>query len=55
MGGHRLVQDEDSGKGLFVEHSGSDEATIRRAVERSLGALTATRGGASPFEGAVVG
>lgn len=37
------VQDEDTGKGLFVEHEGNSEKAVRRDIEDSLVALTATR------------
>ena len=37
------VQDGKTGKGLFVEHEGANEATVRRDIEQSLQALMATR------------
>jgi arginine decarboxylase len=37
------VQDEDSGKGLFVEHEGESEQAVRRDITHSLEALMATR------------
>lgn len=37
------VQDKKTGKGLFVEHEGNSEATVRRDIEQSLKALMATR------------
>jgi arginine decarboxylase len=37
------VQD-DSGRGLFVEHHGSSEASVRDDIEASLGALVRGRG-----------
>lgn len=37
------VQDKKTGKGLFVEHEGANETTVRRDIEQSLKALMATR------------
>lgn len=37
------VQDSNTGKGLFVEHEGGNEKTVRRDIEASLNALMATR------------
>ncbi len=37
------VQDKKSGKGLFVEHDGENEAAVRRDITQSLEALMATR------------
>lgn len=37
------VQDEESGKGLFVEHEGLSEHQVRSDIENSLGALVAGR------------
>lgn len=37
------VQDTKTGKGLFVEHEGTNEHTIRRDIKQSLGAMMATR------------
>lgn len=37
------VQEKKSGKGLFVEHEGNSETTVRRDIEQSLQALMATR------------
>lgn len=37
------VQDKQSGKGLFVEHEGENEQTVRRDIRQSLEALMATR------------
>ena len=37
------VQDKSTGKGLFVEHEGNSEASVRRDIEQSLEALMATR------------
>lgn len=37
------VQDKETGKGLFVEHEGSSEQTVKRDIEASLKALMATR------------
>lgn len=37
------VQDKKTGKGLFVEHEGGSETTVRRDIEQSLSALMATR------------
>lgn len=37
------VQDKETGRGLFVEHEGTNEATVRRDIEQSLEALMATR------------
>lgn len=38
------VQDSGSGKGLFVEHEGTDEESVRSDISSSLEALTETRG-----------
>ena len=37
------VQDKKTGKGLFVEHEGNSEATVRHDIQQSLEALMATR------------
>jgi arginine decarboxylase len=37
------VQDKKTGKGLFVEHEGRSESTVRRDIEQSLEALMAVR------------
>ncbi len=37
------VQDKATGKGLFVEHEGNSEKTVRRDIKQSLEALMATR------------
>lgn len=37
------VQDKETGKGLFVEHEGHSEASVRRDIQQSLEALMATR------------
>ena len=37
------VQDKETGKGLFVEHEGNSETTVRKDVTQSLEALMATR------------
>lgn len=37
------VQDPKSGKGLFVEHEGGSEKTVRKDIADSLNALMATR------------
>ena len=37
--------DEETGKGLFVEHSAATEADLRRIIDESLGDLIAHRGG----------
>ena len=37
------VQDKESGKGLFVEHEGTNEHTVRRDIEQSLQALQEIR------------
>jgi arginine decarboxylase len=37
------VQDKKTGKGLFVEHEGGSEKTVRKDIEDSLNALMATR------------
>jgi arginine decarboxylase len=37
------VQDKETGKGLFVEHEGHSEASVRRDITNSLNALMATR------------
>ena len=38
------VQNEKTGEGLFVEHEGSAEATVRRDIEHSMKALVESRG-----------
>ena len=37
------VQDKETGQGLFVEHEGMSEATVRNDITQSLEALMATR------------
>jgi arginine decarboxylase len=37
------VQDTETGKGLFVEHEGGSEKTVRKDINDSLNALMATR------------
>jgi arginine decarboxylase len=37
------VQDKKTGKGLFVEHEGNSESTVRKDIKQSLEALMATR------------
>ena len=37
------VQEKVSGKGLFVEHEGNSESSVRRDIQQSLEALMATR------------
>jgi arginine decarboxylase len=37
------VQDEKTGQGLFVEHEGASEATVKRDIEQTLQSLVATR------------
>ena len=37
------VQEQDSGKGLFVEHEGYSEDTVRSDIQQSLESLMATR------------
>lgn len=37
------VQDNKTGKGLFVEHEGNSEEAVRRDIKQSLEALMATR------------
>ncbi len=37
------VQDKKTGKGLFVEHEGNNEATVRRDIKASLEAMMGTR------------
>lgn len=37
------VQDKKTGKGLFVEHEGGSEATVKRDINQSLEALMALR------------
>jgi arginine decarboxylase len=37
------VQDPETKKGLFVEHEGHSEASVRRDIQQSLEALMATR------------
>ena len=38
------VQQKETGKGLFVEHEGANEASVRRDIEQSLQALMRIRG-----------
>jgi arginine decarboxylase len=38
------VQDQKTGEGLFVEHEGASQATVKRDIEQSLQSLMATRG-----------
>lgn len=38
------VQDPETGKGLFVEHEGHDEQSVRDDIRHSLEALMRTRG-----------
>lgn len=38
------VQNPKTGAGLFVEHEGANEATVRRDIEQSMQALIDTRG-----------
>lgn len=38
------VQNQKTGEGLFVEHEGTNESTVRRDIEQSLQSLIATRG-----------
>lgn len=37
------VQEKETGKGLFVEHEGNSELTVRKDIQQSLEALMATR------------
>lgn len=37
------VQDKETGKGLFVEHQGNSEKSVRNDIKQSLEALMATR------------
>lgn len=37
------VQEQGTGKGLFVEHEGNSEKSVRRDIQQSLEALMATR------------
>ena len=37
------VQERESGRGLFVEHEGTDESQVRADIDASLGALCAGR------------
>ena len=37
------VQEQKTGRGLFVEHEGNSETTVRKNITQSLEALTATR------------
>ncbi len=37
------VQDKETGRGLFVEHEGESEKSVRRDIQQSLEALMATR------------
>lgn len=39
------LSDDDSGEGLFVEHTGASEATVRHDLHASLADLSARRGG----------
>jgi arginine decarboxylase len=38
------VQDQKTGKGLFVEHEGASELAVRRDITESLQSMVATRG-----------
>jgi arginine decarboxylase len=38
------VQNKETGRGLFVEHEGANEATVRRDIEQTLQALMRIRG-----------
>jgi arginine decarboxylase len=38
------VQNQKTGEGLFVEHEGASEASVRRDIEQSMKALVETRG-----------
>ncbi len=38
------VQEQETGKGLFVEHEGNSETTVRKSITQSLEALMITRG-----------
>ena len=38
------TQNQKNGEGLFVEHEGANEATVRRDIEHSMKALVETRG-----------
>jgi arginine decarboxylase len=38
------VQDEKTGKGLFVEHEGASESAVKRDITQSLQSMVATRG-----------
>jgi len=38
------VQDQATGRGLFVEHEGNSESRVRRDIEQSLDALATNRG-----------
>jgi len=38
------VQDKKTGEGLFVEHEGANEASVRRDIEQSMKALVENRG-----------
>ncbi len=50
------VQDKKTGKGLFVEHEGESEKTVREDIRDSLNALMATRNvDFGPIEMKVVG
>ncbi|MEX1995644.1 MAG: pyruvoyl-dependent arginine decarboxylase [Candidatus Saccharimonadales bacterium] len=50
------VQDKETGKGLFVEHEGTNEHTVRRDIAQSLEALMAIRNvDFGPIEMKVVG
>jgi arginine decarboxylase len=37
------VQDKETGRGLFTEHTGANEETVRRDIQQTLEALMATR------------
>lgn len=38
------VQNQKTGKGLFVEHEGASELAVKRDITQSLGSMVATRG-----------
>ncbi len=48
------LRDDGSGAGLFVEHSGFSEAVVRRDLEASLSAMSASRGGRYTTAGTLV-
>lgn len=50
------VQDEESGRGMFVEHDGGNQRSVEAQIEASLHSMIASRGMAfGPVQMAIVG